>query len=242
MAQEEIILRWIETERIQSQHHAAFAAVLDDDERARAERFRFKVDKVTFTAAHALTRCTLSEINGRPPSSWTFRIGPYGKPAAVIDRAEPNVRFNLSHTKGLAIVAATIGREIGVDAEKTTRPAPLEIADHRFTRQERDLLLQRAGRGRDVAFFSIWTLKEAYMKALSRGMDLPLDSFEVSLDPARLVRSDQDKTWERWQFWQGRIGASHIVALAVDWPDADALTISGRALDLNELSSSCGSI
>jgi 4'-phosphopantetheinyl transferase len=242
VAQEEIILRWIETGRIRSRHHTAFTAVLDDEERARAGRFRVKEDEVTFTAAHALTRCTLSEIDGRPPCSWTFCIGPYGKPAAVVDQAEPQIRFNLSHTNGLAIVAAAIGREIGVDAEKITRPAPLEIADRYFTRQESDLLPQATGRRRDAAFFSIWTLKEAYMKALSRGMDLPLDSFAVGIDPARLLRSDQDKTWERWQFWQGRIGASHVAALAVDWPDADALPISGRAVDPNELSSLCGSI
>ncbi len=242
VAQEEIILRWIETGRIRSWHHDAFAAVLDDKERTRARRFRFKEDEVTFTVAHALARCTLSEVDGRPPRLWTFRIGPYGKPAVVVAQNEPKIRFNLSHTKDLTIVAATIGREVGVDVEKITCPAPLEIADRYFTRQERDLLTQSAGLARDEAFFSIWTLKEAYMKALSRGMDLPLDSFTVGLDPARLVRSDQDKTWERWQLWQGRIGASHIAALAVDWPDADELPISGRAVDPNELSSLCGLI
>ncbi|MFG5380043.1 4'-phosphopantetheinyl transferase family protein [Yoonia sp. R2-816] len=240
MAQEQIILRWIETGRLRSRHHAAFAAILDDEERARARHFRFKEDEIMFTAAHALARCTLSEIDGRPPHSWTFRIGPYGKPAVVVAQDAPEIRFNLSHTKGLTIVAVAIGRDIGVDVEKITHPAPLEIADRYFTRQECDLLLRSAGRRRDAAFFSIWTLKEAYMKALSRGMDLPLDSFVVDLDPAHLARSDQDKTWERWQFWQDRIGASHIAALAVDWPDADALPISGRAVDPNELSSLCG--
>lgn len=55
--------------------------------------------------------------------------------------------------------------------------APLEVAEHYFYHSE--LAYIKAAKNKDKAFFTLWTLKESYMKMTGRGMSLPLDSFEV---------------------------------------------------------------
>ena len=66
--------------------------------------------------------------------------------------------------------------EVGCDIEKNAN-APLEVAEHYFYHSE--LAYIKAAKNKDKAFFTLWTLKESYMKMTGRGMSLPLDSFEV---------------------------------------------------------------
>lgn len=66
--------------------------------------------------------------------------------------------------------------EVGCDIEKNAN-APLEVAEHYFYHSE--LAYIKAAEDKDKAFFTLWTLKESYMKMTGRGMSLPLDSFEV---------------------------------------------------------------
>ena len=71
--------------------------------------------------------------------------------------------------------------EVGCDIEKNAN-APLEVAEHYFYHSE--LAYIKAAEDKDKAFFTLWTLKESYMKMTGRGMSLPLDSFEI-------IRKDQ---------------------------------------------------
>ena len=66
--------------------------------------------------------------------------------------------------------------EVGCDIERNVN-APLEIAEHHFYSAEREYIEAASDPGK--AFFTLWTLKESYMKMTGRGMSLPLDSFEV---------------------------------------------------------------
>ena len=55
--------------------------------------------------------------------------------------------------------------------------APLEVADRFFHLKEAVYI--KSAEDKNKAFFTLWTLKESYMKMTGRGMDIPLDSFEV---------------------------------------------------------------
>ncbi|MGO4946650.1 4'-phosphopantetheinyl transferase family protein [Blautia sp. Sow4_E7] len=83
--------------------------------------------------------------------------------------------FNISHA-GDYVVGVQSDREVGCDIEKAVN-APLEIASHYFCPSERKYIETAADQ--DKAFFTLWTLKESYMKMTGRGMSLPLDSFEI---------------------------------------------------------------
>ena len=92
-----------------------------------------------------------------------------GKP--VVD----GLYFNVSHA-GDYVVGVLSDAEVGCDIEKAVN-APLEIAEHYFYSSEREYIETAADPGK--AFFTLWTLKESYMKMTGRGMSLSLDSFEI---------------------------------------------------------------
>jgi 4'-phosphopantetheinyl transferase len=158
----------------------ALQRTLTADETARADRFVFEKDRDHFIVARGLLRTILSRYVDMDPSDLRFHYGAHGKPALanVFRRA---VRFNLSHSNGLAIYAITRNREIGVDLECMRADFPgFEIAERFFSAQEVATLRSLPQAKRQEAFFSYWTLKEAYLKATGKGLALPLDQFDVS--------------------------------------------------------------
>jgi 4'-phosphopantetheinyl transferase len=114
-----------------------------------------------------------------------------------------DLRFNMSHTSGLAVYAFALGIDVGVDVERI-RPIDnlTDLADQFFCVEEaRELQALEVGL-RDRAFFLCWTRKEAYVKAVGDGLFCPLDSFRVTFDPAapaRLVHLGNDSR-EAMQF------------------------------------------
>jgi len=61
-----------------------------------------------------------------------------------------------------------------------------------FTAREADSITRLAGTQKLKGFFDFWTRKEAYVKAVGDSLQIPLDSFEVSLlphEPARFIAS-----------------------------------------------------
>ena len=74
------------------------------------------------------------------------------------------------------MVGVSSDREVGCDIEKIV-DAPLGVSDRFFHLKEAEYI--RSAEDKNRAFFTLWTLKESYMKMTGRGMSLPLDSFEV---------------------------------------------------------------
>lgn len=97
----------------------------------------------------------------------------YGKPF-ILDC--PDVHFNVSHTKGL-IVCAVSDRTIGVDVERLRKYDPRIVKSY-FTPSEQEYISMKA-ESLDKGFIEIWTMKEAYLKWLGRGIELPPVLFEV---------------------------------------------------------------
>jgi 4'-phosphopantetheinyl transferase len=144
---------------------------LSPDDLARLRRFPFERERRRFAVSRAAVRAILGGHLGVPPGELTFHQGPHGKPRLAPRRDEEPVRFNVSHSYELALVAISGERELGVDLERV-RPLPdLEgIVAHWFGPAER-----AAFEGLDPgatlrAFYRHWTLKEAYLKACGLGL------------------------------------------------------------------------
>lgn len=99
-----------------------------------------------------------------------------GKPYLV---AEPGIHFNLSHS-GQWAVCALGNCPVGIDIEKC-EPGRRDIASRFFHRDEVRYLDSLRPAARDDAFFSLWTLKESFVKTTGRGLDLPLRSFCIDI-------------------------------------------------------------
>ena len=163
---------------------------LSPDESRRAFRFHFERDRQRFAAARGILRALLGRYLGVDPSVLLFDYGRYGKPAL----ASPwqGLRFNVSHSGGLALFAFATDHEIGVDIEQE-RPLPEmdSIAERHFSQLEHVALQLLAEPERRRAFFRCWTRKEAFIKAVGDGLSHALDAFDVTLapgEPARLLR------------------------------------------------------
>lgn len=214
-------------------------AILNDEERVRADRYFRQVDRARSIAARALLRLTLSRYTGIAPNAWAFVSNRYGRPElARVPREAAHLRFNVSHTDGLIAVAVTSERDVGVDVEHIDRPLTHDIAGRFFSESEvRDLRSQPADQQPRV-FFDYWTLKESYIKARGMGLALPLGDFSFCLRPdgpptiafAPALNDDP----ARWQFAQAWPSERHRLAVAVERRGAD-LPVHIASLSLEHL-------
>ena len=210
-------------------------ATLAEDEQARAARFRFDEDRNRYVVAHGILRALLGRILDMTPCAIRFRYNAHGKPELAGPEGPDALRFNLSHSQGLAMFAFTRGRRIGVDVQahrKGTarpssgeRPSPngvacSEIAERFFSPREAAAIQALPGALQERAFYDCWTRKEAFMKARGDGLTLGLDRFEVSVrpeEPAGLLRVEgAGDEASRWTIVDVAPGSGYSGALAVE--------------------------
>ena len=198
-----------------------FHDLLETDEVARANRFHFEKDRNHFVVARGFLRLLLGRYLQADPRQLKFSYGAWGKPALDGKFRESRLRFNMSHSHGVALYAVAEGREIGVDVEHMRADfASDDIARRFFSPFEVGVLCELPDDDRVNAFFRCWTRKEAYIKATGRGLSQPLDGFDVTLgsgENVALLRTD-DGSHERWMLVDIAVGPGYAGALAVEKP------------------------
>lgn len=203
-------------------------AVLNPEEREKAARFVFPIHRERYVIARGVLRHILARYLPQRPSELIFEQNSYGKPslrADVSGGAGPH--FNVSHSGGLALYAFSRDAEIGVDVEEARGDfATEDIAENFFSPREVRAFRETPPGERVEAFFNCWTRKEAYIKALGKGLSHPLDCFAVSLTPglpARLLSDETDPAG---------VGDWTLLRLPIDTGYAAALAIRKRGLAL----------
>ncbi len=161
---------------------------LSGAERARQARFRFPALRQTYGRAHGFLRAVLGHYAGLAPGAVAFTAELRGKPALP---APCRVQFNLSYRAGRALLAVSDGCAVGADVE-TLSPMTdsLALVPELFSGPEQAVLRAAApGADWEALFYTIWTRKEAYAKALGMGLSLPFAGFSVlEFDENRAVR------------------------------------------------------
>jgi 4'-phosphopantetheinyl transferase len=160
------------------------AQCLSDDERFRARRFVFERDRYRFVVGRAHLRKFLASRLGIQPDAVEFVYGRHGKPALSRRFAASELHFNVAHSEDVAVYAFSRKREIGVDVEAVREMKDAdEIASRFFSQSEYDTYRALDRYEKAFGFFSCWTRKEAFIKAIGDGLCFPLDCFDVSLTP-----------------------------------------------------------
>jgi 4'-phosphopantetheinyl transferase len=195
--------------------------ILSHDERRRADKFYFERDREHFIVGRGVLKKILSRYLEVSPERISFAYNQYGKPALSAEAGDQHLRFNVSHSHGLALYAFARGREVGIDIEFAREDfASLEIAGHFFSPQEVATLRALPASELTRAFFNCWTRKEAFIKALGEGLSHPLDTFAVSLKlgaPASLLSVDGlPQEAARWSLMELFPGEGYVAALAVE--------------------------
>ena len=208
-------------------------SILSEGERDRQRRFVTEELRVSYGVAHVALRRILARYVHEPPEHLDFGENASGKPYLT---AHPGVEFNLAHSGGLALVAVARGRPIGVDIEHWKGHVEhFEVADYCFSPNERATLHSLGTQGEiEQGFYSAWSRKEAYLKALGIGVTTGLDHFDVSLAPgapAALLEDRRDpQAKASWVFRDVEVPEGYSAALVVRAPLADV-----RMLDPGDL-------
>jgi 4'-phosphopantetheinyl transferase len=211
---------------------AAFAALLTPEERARHDRLGSPQQQLEFLAGAALCRHVLSRYAPVDPAAWRFVAGEHGKPHIAEPPGEPPLWFNLSGTRGL--VACAVSRAtstIGVDVETVDPTADmLDVAAQFFSASEAQALRALSPEEQPERFFTLWTLKESYVKARGVGIAaIPLQEFTFDLAADNSIRlslapSLGDEA-AGWQFASIRVSADHLLAVAARLPGGKPLRL-----------------
>jgi len=192
----------------------ALRSTLEHDELFRADRFHFEKDRRAFVVSRGFLREIIGRYTNTRPEQLRFSYGPYGKPAL-----DGRLRFNMSHSHDLALIALTEENELGVDVEYIRADfATADIARRFFSAVEVEVFNLMAEEDQVAAFFRCWTRKEAFIKATGKGLSQPLDGFDVTLgpgEPAALLRVDEDDA-ARWTLSDLKVDEGYAAALAVE--------------------------
>jgi 4'-phosphopantetheinyl transferase len=193
-------------------------SLLAPDEREMARRLRNDDDRGRRVQARAARRRLLAVYAGDDPEALRFREGTDGKPELVARPGRPEVRFNLTHSGSVILIAVASDRDVGVDVERIETEFPWEqVACSSFAAAEVVAIRGLSTARRPRAFFDCWVRKEAYLKGLGKGLSRSPRDVVVPLGPnggpvhdpcAPGARSD-------WRVHPLDVGPGYAAALAV---------------------------
>lgn len=203
-------------------------AVLAEDEKQRARRYRLEPDREYFIARRGILRFLLGKYLAIPAAQVRLAYNPYGKPLLTGGDTGDHLRFSLSYSGGQAFYAFTRLSRVGVDLERVqSDPALLELARTYFTPNELKSFDLLTGEARMRAFFRCWTRKEALLKAQGAGLMISPERIEVNFDPERPVQM---------RTVPGEVGSLngfHLMDIDVGVDFAAALALEGQARSLS---------
>ena len=196
---------------------ADFVALLPPQDVGRMQLLYAESGRRQFALTRALQRHVLSAYAADvQPGQWQFQSSAEGRPSLAPPFDRTGLHFNIAHTEGVVAMAVCRHASVGVDVEKLDR-APLAVADRFFSAVEAAELRALPSDAQPRRFWRLWTLKEAYLKAIGTGLAGGLGRMSFIFETAESFRFERadDADAARWQFHQLEIGAEHVLALAV---------------------------
>ena len=161
-----------------------FIGLLNSQEKLRASKFIAPQAKKNFIVARGILRQLLGKYLGVKPQDLLLHQNRYGK--LYLDSS---LQFNISHSQDLGLFAFTQHHAIGVDIEFIrTDFECVAIAQRFFSPTECSSLLALPADHQVAAFFHCWSRKEAFIKALGKGLFCELDSFSVEVSQKKFGR------------------------------------------------------
>ncbi len=209
-----------------------YRGCLSQDEKNKANRFRFPADRRRFVIARGTLRHLLGRQLNQRPEQVVFYYGAYGKPSvrklsvSLADQPQWSLpyapagegcelHFNLSHSGEIALCALGYGRRVGVDIEQVKTIRRLDgMMKRSLVMSEQRQVEAESVAARSRAFLQRWTCKEAYLKAIGLGLTQSMQTVEVQLDPPELLSVPEDCP-AGWRLHLMNLPAAYVGALAV---------------------------
>jgi phosphopantetheinyl transferase len=160
-----VLIAWVRPADLSERAMRRLDQTLDANERDRAARFAFRLDRDAYVSAHGLLRAALSRLAPPKPSDWRFTRTPNGRPIL----AEPayGLTFSLTHTRTLVACVVARGGAVGIDAEHVAASQPdAALLAESCSPDEAATIAAAASSQRARLFAQLWTRKEAAAKSL----------------------------------------------------------------------------
>lgn len=185
---------------------------LPTERTTKLRRFHHLADTLRGVTGDILTRVVISELFHKPTNDLSFSRDFYGKPSLV--NLDKQIGFNISHAGDWVVLVVSSSEQVGVDIEEIKR-VDLGIAQRFFFHEEFVSITSRSEEdNQSLHFYEIWTAKESYVKAVGKGLSIPLDSFSTVKDKEMArVKTIEDKLWFFQHFM---LDQSYIITTCVD--------------------------
>jgi 4'-phosphopantetheinyl transferase len=186
---------------------------LSDEEQVQYLRFPFERERRQYLVTRTMERAVLARYLACSPKDISLVTGEFGKPEL---HGKSGLHFNLSHCEGLTVLAVSHQMEVGVDVECRDRVFGKEDG---LVRSMLSPMEQAAlARTKERSFIDFWTLKEAFAKAIGRGLNEPFDkvefafigNHEICLKACACAHGDPN----RWIFFHLLADNRYLIALA----------------------------
>ena len=199
-------------------------AMLSIEERERANRYLRDRERNDYIATRTILRSILGQYLNLLPQSIVFELNEYGKPRVSTDQNPQQLSFNLSHSGGYFLCGVAVGREIGVDVELVRLMGCMPAMVKKVLSHDEQATFQTIPHEKQTfAFYQSWTHKEAYVKAVGKGLSFGLASVEVAMRPnhaSELLRIAGDHhEAKRWTTRQFTPNAQTVASVVVDGED-----------------------
>jgi len=157
----------------------ALISVLCAEELVRARRYRRETDQIRFVCSRGGMRRILADYVGVAPQELRFGVGRVGKPFLVWPSVK-ELRFNLAHSGGLAVLVVSSLAEVGVDVEWGRKVVNTSgLAQRFFSSEEAAAISRLSGEDQQMLFLRFWTCKEAVLKGVGAGLTLGLEKVAI---------------------------------------------------------------
>lgn len=192
--------------------------LLSDEEKTRANKFVFAKDREHFIAGRGMLRKIIGGYLGKSPDEIRFSVRHYGKPD--LSEEAIDLRFNVSHSRGIAVIAVALNREVGVDIEFVDPHFDIfSVAKSVFSADEVSRMASLPSNLQAATFFAGWTRKEAFLKAMGDGLSSP-DELQTAVsligDEDVSYRSFENNKFKDWSLTSFEIQDHFKAALVVE--------------------------
>ena len=231
------------------QNKQEFWICLSDQEKEEARKFRTEFLKDQYVLSHGFLRKLLSCYVEREPDYIEYEKNKYGKPFLTHDC---RVQFNMSHSKDFAAYIIALDCEVGIDIEWMDKEMNIQdISDLVLSPSELLYLKELSLREKQEKFYTIWTKKEAIIKAIGKGLSYSLQEITV-MDSVQISQFYHEVNQNRVYYrglenlgsYAGAVAFSHKIDTLVGvthrndgkkltWTPYDALFHAGLEVNIN---------
>ncbi len=156
-------------------------AALSAEEWRQAERFSRPERRRQFIEMRTRVRQHLAAYVDCSPQHLNILRTAAGKPYLA---DYPEVFFNLSHCQKQWVLVITAGRRVGVDIESIRpRKGMAGLVRRCFSDAEQQAWNRLPEEEKRIRFYQCWTAKEAFVKAVGRGIALGLENVQTAFTP-----------------------------------------------------------